>query len=134
MNIFVVFPKFALVEFPTKWIRINRGPGVYLWNLQEQVRKAFCYQELFWTFAVWTNCSSDLIFFANSRPSALNFIFFSITRTFFFLTLGQNNFGNKIPWLHPFLFYNLSNLSSFNPTKSSTIWLQNNESIKWYYK
>jgi hypothetical protein len=24
-------------------------------------------------------------------------MFFSITRTFFFLTVGQNNFGNKIP-------------------------------------
>ena len=36
-------------------------------NLQEQVKKAFCYQKLFWSFKVWINCSSD----------------FSITRTFF---------------------------------------------------
>ena len=28
MNIFGVFPKFALVEFRTNWIRINRGLGV----------------------------------------------------------------------------------------------------------
>ena len=28
-------------------------------NLQEQVKKAFCYQELFWPFTVWINCSSD---------------------------------------------------------------------------
>ena len=28
MNILGVFPKFALVEFRTKRIRINRGPGV----------------------------------------------------------------------------------------------------------
>ena len=36
-------------------------------NLQEQVKKAFCYQKLFWTFTVWINCSSDLKIFANSR-------------------------------------------------------------------
>ena len=29
-------------------------------NLQEQVKKAFCYQKLFWPFTVWINCSSDL--------------------------------------------------------------------------
>ena len=28
-------------------------------NLQEQVKKAFCYQKLFWPFTVWINCSSD---------------------------------------------------------------------------
>ena len=26
-------------------------------NLQEQVKKAFCYQKLFWPFTVWINCS-----------------------------------------------------------------------------
>ena len=46
-------------------------------NLQEQVKKAFCYQKLFWPFTVWINCSSDLKIFANSRPSALNFKSFS---------------------------------------------------------
>ena len=29
-------------------------------NLQEQVKKAICYQTLFWSFTVWINCSSDL--------------------------------------------------------------------------
>ena len=38
-------------------------------NLQEQVKKAFCYQKLFWPFTVWINCSSDLKNFANSWPS-----------------------------------------------------------------
>ena len=66
-------------------------------NLQEQVKKAFCYQKLFWTFAVWINCSSDLKFFVNSRPSALNFTSFSRTLERFFLWVGQNNFDNKIP-------------------------------------
>ena len=33
-------------------------------NLQEQVKKAFCYQKLFWPFTVWINCSSNLQNFA----------------------------------------------------------------------
>ena len=52
---------------------------------------------MFWSFSIWINCFSDLKIFANSWPSASNFQkFFSITRAIF-LTLGQNNFGNKIP-------------------------------------
>ena len=46
-------------------------------NLQEQVKKAFCYQKLFWPFTVWINCSSDLKIFENSRLSASNFKSFS---------------------------------------------------------
>ena len=68
-------------------------------NLQEQVKKAFCYQKLFWPFTVWINCSSDLKNFANSWPSASNFKSFSRSLEQFFLTVGQNNFGNKIPFL-----------------------------------
>ena len=66
-------------------------------NLQEQVKKAFCYQKLFWPFTVLINCSSDLKIFANSRPSASNFKSFSQSLEQFFPTVGQNNFGNKIP-------------------------------------
>ena len=68
-------------------------------NLQEQVKKAFCYQKLFWPFTVWINCSSDLKNFKNSRPSASNFKNFSRSLEQFFLTVGQNNFGDKIPFL-----------------------------------
>ena len=68
-------------------------------NLQEQVKKAFCYQKLFWPFTVWINCSNDLKIFANSRPSASNFKSFSRSLDQFFLTVGQNNFGNKILFL-----------------------------------
>ena len=68
-------------------------------NLQEQVKKAFCYQKLFWPYTVWINCSSDLKNFANSRPSVSNFKSFSRSLEQFFLTVGQNNFGNKIPLL-----------------------------------
>ena len=45
------------------------------------------------------NCSSDLKNFANSWPSASNVKSFSQPLEQFFLTVGQNNFGNKIPFL-----------------------------------
>ena len=60
-------------------------------NLQEQAKKTFCYQKLFWPFTLWINCSSALKIFANSWASALNFKRFS-------RSVGQNNFGNKIPF------------------------------------
>jgi hypothetical protein len=46
--------------------------------------------------------------FANTRLSALNFKSFSRLPDFFFITVGQNNFGNKIPLLaffHKFLSF-----------------------------
>ena len=61
-------------------------------NLQEQVKKAFCYQNFFWPFTVWINFSSD------SQPSASNFKSFSRSLEQFFLTVGQNNFDIKIPF------------------------------------
>ena len=45
------------------------------------------------------NCSSDLKNFPNSRPSDSNFKSFPQSLEQFFLTVGQNNFGNKIPML-----------------------------------
>ena len=69
-------------------------------NLQEQVKKAFCYQKLFWPFTVWINYFSDLKIFANFQPSASNFKKFSRSLEHFCLTVGQNNFGNKIPFLN----------------------------------
>ena len=38
-----------------------------------KLKKAFCYQKMFWPFSVWINCSGDHKNFANSRPSASNF-------------------------------------------------------------
>jgi hypothetical protein len=70
-------------------------------NLQEQVKKSYCYQKLFWPFTVWINFSSNLKNFANSRPSALNFKSFSQPVEQFFLTVvGKNNLNNKIPFFH----------------------------------
>ena len=68
-------------------------------NLEEKVKNAFCYQTLFWPFTVRINCSSDLKIFANSRPSVLSFKIFSQSLEQFFLTVGENNFGHKIPFL-----------------------------------
>ena len=72
-------------------------------NLQEQVKKVFCYLKLFWPFTFWINCSSDLKFFENSLLSASNFKSFSQSLEQFYLTVGQNNFGNKIPFLCMFV-------------------------------
>ena len=47
--------------------------------------------------------SSNLKIFINSRSSASNFKSFSRSIEQFFLTVGQNNFGNKIPFLEFFL-------------------------------
>ena len=78
-----------------------------MWNLQEQVKKTFFYQKLFWPFTVWINCSSDFKTFANSRRSASSFKSFSWSQEQFFLTVGQNNFGNKIPfWDHQNKLFN----------------------------
>ena len=52
---------------------------------------------MFWPFTVWINCSSDLKKFAISQPSFSNFKSFSLSLEQHFLTVGQNNFGNKIP-------------------------------------
>ena len=77
---------------------MNYNKLLDLRNIQEQVKKAFCYQKLSWPFTVWINCLSDLKKFANSRPSASNFQSFSWSLEQFFLTVGQNNFANKIPF------------------------------------
>ena len=73
-------------------------------NLQEQVKKTFSYQKLFWSFTVWINCSIDPKIFANSQPSASNFKSVSQSLEYFFLTVGQNNFGNRIPLLEITVF------------------------------
>ena len=51
---------------------------------------------MFWSLTVWINCSSDLKNVTNSRHSASNFKSFSRSLEQIFLTVRQNNFGNKI--------------------------------------
>ena len=74
-----------------------------------------------WPFTVWINCSNDLKTFTNSRPSASNFKSFSRSLEQIFLTVCQNNFGNKIPYpivpcliYHPLLQRSESRFLSFN--------------------
>ena len=59
------------------------------WNLWYLV---FCLQNYF--DLLWE------LFFSNSWSSALNFKRFSRSLKQFFLTVGQSNFGNKIPFTH----------------------------------
>ena len=68
-------------------------------NLKEQVNKAFGFQKLFRFFTVWVNCFIYLKYFANSWTSASNFKSFSQSTEQFFLAVGRNNFGNKVPFL-----------------------------------
>ena len=49
------------------------------------------------------SCLNDFEIFENSQPSAMNFKSFSRSLEQFFLTVGQNNFGNKIPF--PSIFF-----------------------------
>ena len=98
-NSFLTFPACFWIPIIFYDLNYNCSNLLDMRNLQEQVKKAFCYQKLFWPFTVWINCSSDLKNFANSRPSASNFKSFSQSLEQFFLTVGQNNFGNKIPFL-----------------------------------
>ena len=50
--------------------------------------------------------------FANSWPSASNFKFFSRSQEQFCLTVGQNNFGNKIPFFKVFpLFHKVAKIA-----------------------
>ena len=85
-------------------------------NLQEQVKKASCYQKLFWPFPVWINCSSDLKKIANSWPLASNVKFFSRSLEQFFLTVCQNNFlVKKIPFLPMKIWKNSPKLAHNRP-------------------
>ena len=53
-----------------------------MWNLQAQVKKAFCYQKLFCPSTVWINCSSDLKNFETSQPLTLSFTKLRFRRSF----------------------------------------------------
>ena len=68
-----------------------------------KVGKTFCYQKLFWHFTIWINCPSGFKSFANSRHLASNFKTFSRSLEQFFFTVGQNNFGNEIPFCITFV-------------------------------
>ena len=60
------------------------------------------------------NCSSGLKNFADSRPSVSNFKSLSRSLEYFFLTVGQNNFGSKIPLLFSCLKMGFAVLTWYN--------------------
>ena len=95
------------IFFPI-WIIIV--PIYSMWETsRNKLKKYFVTnQKLFWPFTVRLNCSSDFKNFANSCPSASNFKSFSPLLEQFFLTVGQNNFGNKIPIVN--VFHNWTNV------------------------
>ena len=70
---FLTFPACFSIPIIFSNLNSNCSNSLDIRNLQEQVKKAFCYQKLFWLFTVLINCSSDLKSFENYRPSASNF-------------------------------------------------------------
>ena len=103
---FLTFP--ACFYIPNIFSNLNSNCSnvLDLRNLQQQVKKAFvskivltfhCLNKLF-----FLGCR-DLKCFANYRPSASNFKRFSRSEEQFLFTVGQNNFGNKIPIVGPAL-------------------------------
>ena len=102
VNLLLYFKKKRKIVFQTfsacVWIQIifwnlnsNCSNSSNLRNLQEQA--------FFWPLTVRTNFSSDCKVFANSCPSDSISKVFLDHKNNFFLTVGQNNFGNKIPGL-----------------------------------
>ena len=78
--------------------------GNYMRNLQEQVRKAFCYQKLFWPFTAWITAS--------------NFKSFSRSLEQFFLTAGQNNFVTKYQFFSFLILQSLNSCKRYSRTNS----------------
>ena len=93
---FLTFPVYFLIPILFSNLNCNCSNLSYMRNLQEQVKKAFCYQKFFWTFILRTNCSSDLKNFAISLPSTSNFEKIPWSLGQFLVTVGQKNFGDKI--------------------------------------
>ena len=69
------------------------------YGVQNKLKKYTVTKNCLTLLTIWLNCPSDLKNFANSRPSALNFKSFSRSLEQFLLTVGPNNFGNKLPFL-----------------------------------
>ena len=63
---YILFSNFSCMFLNHNHLNSNCSSLLYLRNLKEQVKKAFCYQRLFWLFNVWINCSSDLKKFSDS--------------------------------------------------------------------
>ena len=78
---FLTFPACFSIPIIFSNLNSNCPNRLDLRNLQEQVKKAFCHQKLFWPWTVWINCSSDRKKLWNSRLKAENLQIFEITKT-----------------------------------------------------
>ena len=92
-------------------------------NLQQQVKRHSVSN-------IVLNCSRHLKIFVNSGPSTSNFKSFSQTLKQLFLTVGQNNYGNKIPITYnqtnsrvTFWFSNLSKICTTKLESISWVWI-----------
>ena len=99
---FLTFPACFWIPIIFSNLNYNCSNLLDMRNLQEQVKKAFCYQKLIWPFTVWINCSSDRKKFANFWPSASNFKSFSLSLEHTILVTKYNYF------LFSFLFVGVS--------------------------
>ena len=85
--------------------------------------QSYLFQKSFWPFSAWINCSSAFIFFFCLQPwiPKVFFLNHNYTEQFFFLTEGQDNFGNKIPYVSLAAEKGLRQ-SVLELTKPGTIW------------
>ena len=106
------------------------NPSYFFWKTSKNKLKKYSVTKN--CSDLFTNCSSDLKSIANSRPSASNFKNFSRSLEQFFLTVGQNNFGNKIPlpfqklsWFF-WKWFSFKNIGFFHSSisKSNSIFLR----------
>ena len=79
---------------------------------------------MYWPFTVWIN--RDFKNFANAWPSASNFKSFSQALEHFFLTIDQNDSGNKIQFFPP-LYCCIILLEKF---RNQIFLMRNRESIQ----
>ena len=83
-----------IIWLKSPWI----PPILDLRNLQEQFKKAFCYQKLF-CLSVFKQIVLVISKFLQIRGWSREFQKFFRSLEHFFLTVGQKNFGSKIPFL-----------------------------------
>ena len=133
---FLTFPACFYIPIIFSNLKSNCSNLSYLRNLQEQVKKAFCYK----------NCSDLSPFewilqFCKFSAFSLKFQKLSRSLEQFFLSVGQNNFGNKIPLLNS--NRNLMNtekilsqtkMSSFQPVTSQPFYLSAHPADPHWFK
>ena len=99
--LFLTFPACFSIPIIFAISNSNSSNLLDMRNLQEQGKHSVTKNCPDLSLFEWIMYSSDLKKFASFRPSASNFKSFSWSLEQFFLTVGQNNFDNKIPFQEP---------------------------------